>query len=214
MRQANEVVDQLILAVQFVFLFALAAGVLVLYAALISTEDERRREVALMRVVGATRRQVVNAQRIEFLAMGTLVGVLATAAAATIGQVLASRAFDLDLPVNPWLWLIGRWRALRCCRQRLALRAHGAGGAAGIDVARLRLSGVQYNAAWLKWIAHCPAAACSMVGRGRGTLACGAAATARNAHDPAGGGGQGRFGGRHRAMLGDLHADLRSRRTV
>jgi len=106
-RQANEVIDQLILAVRFVFLFALGAGVLVLYAALVSTEDERRREAALMRVIGASRRQIVNSQRIEFLVMGALAGALATVAAAAIGQVLASRVFDLDLPVNPSLWAIG-----------------------------------------------------------------------------------------------------------
>lgn len=106
-RQANEVIDQLIVVVQFVFLFALGAGVLVLYAALVATEDERRREAALMRVIGASRRQIVASQRIEFLAMGALAGVLATAAAAAIGQVLASRAFELDLPVSPWLWVIG-----------------------------------------------------------------------------------------------------------
>jgi putative ABC transport system permease protein len=106
-RQANEVIDQLVVVVQFVFLFALGAGVLVLYAALLATEDERRREAALMRVIGASRRQIVAAQRIEFLAMGALAGVLATLAAAAIGQVLANRAFELDLPVNSWLWAIG-----------------------------------------------------------------------------------------------------------
>ena len=106
-RQANEVIDQMVVVVQFVFLFALGAGVLVLYAALVATEDERRREAALMRVIGASRRQIVASQRIEFLAMGALAGVLATAAAAAIAQVLASRAFELDLPVNPWLWVIG-----------------------------------------------------------------------------------------------------------
>lgn len=106
-RQANEVIDQLVVVVQFVFLFALGAGILVLYAALVATEDERRRETALMRVIGASRRQIVNSQSIEFLTMGALAGVLATAAAAAIGQVLAQRAFELDLPVNPWLWAIG-----------------------------------------------------------------------------------------------------------
>jgi putative ABC transport system permease protein len=106
-RQANEVIDQLIVVVQFVFLFALGAGVLVLYGALVATEDERRREAALMRVIGASRRQIVASHRIEFLAMGTLAGVLATAATAAIAQVLARRAFELDLPVNPWLWVSG-----------------------------------------------------------------------------------------------------------
>src|SRR6185295_17294796 len=50
LRQAQAVIDQMIGAVQFIFVFALGAGLLVLYAALVSTEDERRREAAVMRV--------------------------------------------------------------------------------------------------------------------------------------------------------------------
>ena len=106
-RQAQEVIDQLIGAVQFIFLFALGAGLLVLYSALVATEDERRREAAVMRVYGASRAQVGNAQRVEFLAMGLLAGLLATLGAAVIGQLVARRVFDLDLPPSPELWLAG-----------------------------------------------------------------------------------------------------------
>jgi putative ABC transport system permease protein len=107
MRQAQAVIDQVIAAVQFVFLFALGAGLLVLYSALVATEDERRREAAVMRVHGASRRQVTGSQRVEFLAMGALAGLLATAGAAAIGQLLARRVFELDLPPSPELWLAG-----------------------------------------------------------------------------------------------------------
>ena len=62
--------DQVIRAVQFVFLFALGAGVLVLYAALLATQDERVHEAAVMRALGASRAQVLAAQRAEFLALG------------------------------------------------------------------------------------------------------------------------------------------------
>jgi putative ABC transport system permease protein len=106
-RQAQAVIDQLINAVQFVFLFALGAGVLVLYSALVATEDERRREAALMRVVGASKRHVTGSQRVEFLAMGVLAGVLATAGAALIGQLLARRVFDLDLAPSALLMVVG-----------------------------------------------------------------------------------------------------------
>ncbi|MGH8726461.1 MAG: ABC transporter permease, partial [Burkholderiales bacterium] len=75
-RQAQGIIDQLISAVQFVFLFALAAGLLVLYSALVATEDERRREAAVMRVYGASRAQVTGTQRAEFLAMGAIAGLL------------------------------------------------------------------------------------------------------------------------------------------
>jgi putative ABC transport system permease protein len=106
-RQAQDVVDQLIAAVQFVFLFALGAGLLVLYSALVATEDERRREAAVMRVYGASRAQVTRAQRVEFLAMGAIAGLLATLGAAAIGQLLARRVFELDLPPSLALWLAG-----------------------------------------------------------------------------------------------------------
>jgi putative ABC transport system permease protein len=106
-RQAQSVIDQVITAVQFVFLFALGAGLLVLYSALVATEDERRREAAVMRVHGASRAQVTGSQRAEFLAMGLLAGVLAAAGAAAIGQLLARSVFELDLPPGAGLWIAG-----------------------------------------------------------------------------------------------------------
>jgi len=106
-RQAQGVIDQVISAVQVVFLFALGAGLLVLYSALVATEDERRREAAIMRVYGASRAQVTGSQRVEFLAMGLLAGVLAAIAAAAIGQLLARRIFELDLPPSLGLIVAG-----------------------------------------------------------------------------------------------------------
>ena len=107
LKQAQGVIDQVIAAVQIVFMFALGAGLLVLYSALVATEDERRREAAVMRVYGASRAQVTGSQRVEFLAMGLLAGLLATAGAAAIGQLLARRVFELDLPPSPELWIAG-----------------------------------------------------------------------------------------------------------
>jgi len=106
-RQAQAVIDSLITAVEIVFLFALLGGLLVLYSALVATEDERRREAAVMRVYGASRAQVTGAQRAEFLAMGAIAGLLATLGAAAIGQLLARRVFELDLPPSLALWIAG-----------------------------------------------------------------------------------------------------------
>jgi putative ABC transport system permease protein len=83
------------------------AGLLVLYSALVATEDERRREAAVMRVYGASRSQVTGSQRVEFLAMGLLAGLLAAVASAVISQVLARGVFELDLPVNLTLAAFG-----------------------------------------------------------------------------------------------------------
>ena len=107
LKQAQGIIDQVILAVQFVFLFALGAGLLVLYSALVATEDERRREAAIMRAFGASAAQVSGSQRAEFLVMGAVSGILATIAASALSTLLAQRVFQLDLPVNYALWIYG-----------------------------------------------------------------------------------------------------------
>ena len=114
MRQVNGILDQVIRAVEFVFLFALVAGVLVLYAALLSTQDERLQEAALMRALGASRAQVAGAQRAEFLALGLVAGLLASAGASAIGYVLAEHVFQFPWQFNAAIWFAGPLAGLAC----------------------------------------------------------------------------------------------------
>jgi putative ABC transport system permease protein len=107
LRQVQAVMDQLIGAVQVVFLFALAAGVLVLYAALLATQDERSHEAAVMRALGASRAQVLAAQRAEFAVLGAVAGLLGSLGATAIGWTLATRIFELDFAWNGWIWVAG-----------------------------------------------------------------------------------------------------------
>ena len=126
MRQVNGVLDQVIRAVEFVFLFAMVAGVLVLYAALLSTQDERLQEAALMRALGASRAQVAGAQRAEFLALGLVAGVLASAGASAIGYVLAERVFQFPWQFNAAIWLAGPAAGLACVALNAWLGARAA----------------------------------------------------------------------------------------
>jgi len=114
LRQVQFVMDQLIGAVQLVFLFALAAGVLVLYAALLATQDERTHEAAVMRALGASRAQVLAAQRAEFAVLGTLAGLLGSLGATAIGWTLATRVFQLEFIWNGWIWVAGPALGLAC----------------------------------------------------------------------------------------------------
>jgi len=107
LRQALTVMEQVIRAVQFVFLFALGAGLLVLYAALIATQDERVQETAIMRALGASRAQVASSQRMEFLLMGALAGLLAAGGASAVGALLATQVFQLQYAMNLWVWIAG-----------------------------------------------------------------------------------------------------------
>jgi putative ABC transport system permease protein len=95
--------DQVAQAVQFVFVFTLMAGVIVLYAALASAAEERRYELAVMRALGARRDQLRRALLAEFATVGALAGLIAALGAIGVGQVLARNAFQFEVAINFWL---------------------------------------------------------------------------------------------------------------
>ncbi|TFW14972.1 ABC transporter permease [Duganella callida] len=107
LRQIQAVLDQVITAVEFLFIFTLASGVLVLYAALMGSQDERTREAGLLRALGATRTQLSQAQLIEFTLVGALSGVLAASGAAAMGWALATYQFKFAWEFSPAVWLVG-----------------------------------------------------------------------------------------------------------
>jgi putative ABC transport system permease protein len=123
-RQLQDVLDQVVTAVEFLFLFTLASGVLVLYAALMGSTSERTREAGLLRALGATRSQLASAQRIEFVLVGGLSGLLAASGAAALGWALAEYQFKFPWHFEPQVWaagllvgavcaLVGGWLGLR-----------------------------------------------------------------------------------------------------
>ncbi|MFK8053941.1 MAG: ABC transporter permease [Woeseiaceae bacterium] len=105
--RVRSIIDKASLAVQYVFLFTLAAGLVVLFAAIQSTLDERRYESALLRTFGATRRTILTGIMAEFSALGVLAGFCAATGATIIGMIAARQLFDLEIAPNPWLWLAG-----------------------------------------------------------------------------------------------------------
>lgn len=112
--QVQQVLEQVIGAVQFLFAFTLGAGVLVLYAALAGTRDERVRESALLRALGASHRQVRAVQAAEFAVVGALAGLMAAAGAQALGSVLATRVFDFYLDFDLWLLPAGAAAGIVC----------------------------------------------------------------------------------------------------
>ncbi len=107
MNQVKSVSDQVSRAVEFVFLFALASGVLVLYAAIIATQDERAYEGAIMRTLGAARKQLLQMQTAEFLAIGLLAGLVAGIGAYGLGTALSEQLLGEAYRPAWWLWLVG-----------------------------------------------------------------------------------------------------------
>ena len=102
-RQLQAIMDQVAQAVQFVFMFTLMAGIIVLYAALASAAEERRYELAVMRALGARREQLRRALLAEFAAIGGLAGLIAALGAIAVGQMLANKAFQFEVAINYWL---------------------------------------------------------------------------------------------------------------
>ena len=92
--QVQRVLDQVIRAVEYLFGFTLAAGLVVLFAAITATREERAREFAIMRAVGARASLLRQVQRAELAGVGLLAGFLASVVALAVGWGLARYVFD------------------------------------------------------------------------------------------------------------------------
>lgn len=107
LKQLQTVLKKVTSAVEFLFLFTLASGILVLYAAFLSSQDERMREAALLRALGATKSQLQRAQWIELAMIGALSGILAATSASLIAWLLAHFVFEFNWVFKWEIWGIG-----------------------------------------------------------------------------------------------------------
>ena len=105
--QVQRVLDQVIGAVEFLFGFALAAGLVVLFAAVSATREERAREFAIMRALGARSSLLRQVQRAELAAVGLLAGFLASVVATLVGWALARFVFEFEWNTSLWVLLWG-----------------------------------------------------------------------------------------------------------
>lgn len=99
--QVQRVMDQVIRAIEFLFGFTLAAGLVVLFAAVTATREERARDFAIMRAVGARASLLRQVQRAELAGVGLLAGFMASVAAVAVGWALARYVFGFAWTA-PW----------------------------------------------------------------------------------------------------------------
>ncbi|HLK70833.1 MAG TPA: FtsX-like permease family protein, partial [Steroidobacteraceae bacterium] len=104
--QARAVIDKAVVAVQSVFLFTVLASLTVLLSQVQATREERRQEIAILRVLGARRPMIVGSVLIEFSLLGILAGTLGATGAALGGAWLA-HTLDLNYRFDGLLWLLG-----------------------------------------------------------------------------------------------------------
>ena len=105
--QVQKVLDQVIRAVEFLFAFTLMAGLLVLTAAVTSTREERKREFAIMRALGATGRLLSQVQTAELMGVGLMAGFLASLVAELVGWGLARFVFEFEWTASLWVPVAG-----------------------------------------------------------------------------------------------------------
>ena len=107
LNQVQQVLGQVVQAVEFLFLFTLAAGLVVLFAAVTATREERAREYAVLRALGASNQLLARVQRAELAGVGALAGFLAACVAMALGWGLARYAFEFNWNPSPWVPLVG-----------------------------------------------------------------------------------------------------------
>jgi putative ABC transport system permease protein len=105
--QVQRVLDQVVSAVEFLFGFTLAAGLVVLFAAVSATREARAREFAVMRALGASSKLLAQVQRAELLGVGALAGTLASCAAIAVSWALARYVFEFVWNPSPLVPLAG-----------------------------------------------------------------------------------------------------------
>jgi len=104
--QVRAVIGKAVTAVQSVFLFTLLAGLTVLFAAVQASSEERRYEIAILRVLGAGRSMIFASVLSEFSLMGAMAGLMA-ATGASLGGAWLAHALELNYRFNATLWVVG-----------------------------------------------------------------------------------------------------------
>lgn len=107
MNQVRTIMDRIVSAVEFVFLFTLAAGLTVLLAAIEATRGDRVRETGVLRALGARSGLIMRGLLAEYAVLGLLAGTVAAIAAQVVAWLLAEQVFKIPYGLRPMLWLAG-----------------------------------------------------------------------------------------------------------
>ncbi len=101
----RDIVDRISLAVRFMGLFCLLAGLVVLVGVGLSTARERLLDAALLKVLGGGNRTLAASLACEFAALGLVGAGLGMALALGFGWIVVERVMDLTLAI-PWVQLV------------------------------------------------------------------------------------------------------------
>lgn len=106
LQQVRQILQQVTMAIEVMLLFTLFCGLVLLLAAVKNSLDERLREGALYRTLGASGRMIRQIQGLEFVTLGLLSGTLAVVGSELTAYLLYRQLFDLDYSLSFTHWLI------------------------------------------------------------------------------------------------------------
>ena len=96
LQQIQEVLNKLSAALGILFAFTIIAAILVLIAAIAATQDERFRNAALLKAMGASRSVLSQIARLELLLIGLAAGLLAGIAAGAAAWALGRYVMEIE----------------------------------------------------------------------------------------------------------------------
>ncbi len=96
LRQIQDVLNKLSAALGLLFAFTIIAAILVLIAAIAATQDERFRNAALLKAMGASRAMLSQIARMELLMIGLAAGLLAGITAGIAAWALGRYVMEIE----------------------------------------------------------------------------------------------------------------------
>lgn len=107
MDQLREVIEQVSVAILFVLVLVIVAGILVLFAQVQASLEEREKELVILRTLGAPAKLLSRAVTYEFVILGAISGLIATLAMELSLYILQTQVFELGATLHWRFWLVG-----------------------------------------------------------------------------------------------------------
>ena len=107
MAQLNSIIEQVTVAIQLILILVVLAGSLVLIAQVQASMEERERELAILRTLGAKGSLLRNSVLFEFVALGAIAGLMASIGMEIAVYILQSQVFNMPGSFHFEYWLVG-----------------------------------------------------------------------------------------------------------
>jgi|TARA_B110000438_G_scaffold303778_1_gene367293 putative ABC transport system permease protein len=107
MAQLNSIIEQVTVAIQLILILVVLAGSLVLIAQVQASMEERERELAILRTLGAKGSLLRNSVLYEFVALGAIAGLMASIGMEIAVYILQSQVFNMTGSFHFQYWLVG-----------------------------------------------------------------------------------------------------------